>query len=138
MLLSESLLVYSAKSISCGQDAAVVRQHCRVCRAMVFGWSCLSDGDPNYSLTQVAKSSELFIRRFREPSLVPSGLSANHPKRRLGLLTEPSGSIVFRVIESKYYPCFAGPRITCSCIYKRSAGLRTLSGPRFARSRGGR
>ena len=91
-----------------------MRQHCRVCRAMVFGWSCLSDGDPNYSLTQVAKSSELFIRRFREPSLVPSGLSANHPKRRLGLLTEPSGSIGFQVMEPQQYPWFTGPRTTCS------------------------
>jgi hypothetical protein len=57
VLLLESRLVYSAKSISCVQDAAVVRQHWVVCQAMVFGWSRMNDGDPNYSLTQVATSS---------------------------------------------------------------------------------
>lgn len=42
-----------------------MRQNCLVCRAMVFGWSRLSDGDPNYSLTQVATSFERLHGRIR-------------------------------------------------------------------------
>jgi hypothetical protein len=41
--------------------------HCLVCRAMLFVWSSLSDGDPDYSLAQDDTSSELFIGRFQKP-----------------------------------------------------------------------
>jgi len=50
--------------------------------------------------------AQLFIGRFRKPSPVPFGLSANHAKRRLGPLTAPSGSIGFQVMELKQYQWF--------------------------------
>ena len=55
------------------------------------------------ALFQCVSLAQLFIGRFREPSPVPSGLSANHAKCLLGLLTEPSCSIGFQVMELKQF-----------------------------------
>src|SRR5262249_32786737 len=74
------------------------------CTAMVFVWSNLTDGEPNFTLTQVALNDTIMVFAF-------APIVGLLPARRLSSASSQSSPGRF-----SFFTCFAVRRRCCRCV----------------------